>query len=63
MRLTEQETTQLHVLLNMFAKGMPTDFSMFAKNGPARQLAERIANEIAPYAEITITHLKILDER
>lgn len=63
MRLTEQETTQLHVLLNMFAQGMPTDFTMFKKGGPARELAGRIAKEIAPYAEITITHLKIIDER
>lgn len=63
MRLTEHKTTQLYVLLNMFSQGMPTDFEMFRKDGPARQLAGRIAKEIAPYAEITITHLKIMNER
>lgn len=55
LRLNGQETDQLYVILRMFSDCMPMNETMFKKDGPARELARRIADHILPMGEISIT--------
>jgi len=55
LKLTPRETEQLYIVLRMFSRGMDMGKEMFDMDGPARKLAERIADHILTMDGITIS--------
>ena len=58
LELSKDETTQLYILMSLFGQTGELRKMHYQENGPARTLANKIADFIGPYHGITTINKK-----
>ncbi len=59
LELSKDETTQLYILMSLFGQTGELRKMHYQENGPARTLANKIADFIGPYYGITTINKKV----